>query len=100
MEQFASWELAQKANAWAGRNKTRWRDADYDRLWRAAEREMDPVKRAALFIRMNDFVVQNGVVIPIVARNGANAVSNRLRGVDFSSWSGTLCKLAYWYREV
>jgi len=51
------------------------------------------------FIRMNDLVVQSGVVIPIVARNGASAVSNQLRGVDFSSWSGTLWKLAYWYRE-
>jgi peptide/nickel transport system substrate-binding protein len=29
----------------------RWRNEEYDRLWRAAEREMDPVKRAALFIR-------------------------------------------------
>ena len=31
---------------------------------------MDPVKRAALFIRMNDMVIQNVVVIPVLWRNG------------------------------
>ena len=31
---------------------------------------MDPVKRAALFIRMNDLVIQNVVVIPVLWRNG------------------------------
>ena len=29
---------------------------------------MDPVKRAAMFIQMNDLVVQNGVVIPVLWR--------------------------------
>ena len=31
---------------------------------------MDPVKRAAQFIRMNDLVIQNVVVIPVLWRNG------------------------------
>ena len=31
---------------------------------------MDPVKRAALFIKMNDLVIQNVVVIPVLWRNG------------------------------
>jgi peptide/nickel transport system substrate-binding protein len=51
---FVSTEAAAKDNKWAGRNITRWRNEEYDRLWRASETEMDPVKRAALFIRMND----------------------------------------------
>jgi peptide/nickel transport system substrate-binding protein len=33
---------------------TRWRNEEYDRLWKSREAEMDPVKRAAMFIRMND----------------------------------------------
>ena len=40
---------------------TRWRNEEYDRAWKAAESEMDPVKRAALFIRMNDLLTQNNV---------------------------------------
>ena len=56
MAQFCSWEIPSRENKWSGRNITRWRSAEYDRLWREAETEMDPVKRAALFIRMNDLV--------------------------------------------
>ena len=55
MAQFCSWEIPSRENKWSGRNITRWRSAEYDRLWREAETEMDPVKRAALFIRMNDW---------------------------------------------
>jgi peptide/nickel transport system substrate-binding protein len=61
---------------------------------------MDPVKRAALFIRMNDLVIQNVVVIPIVKRNGAEAVSRRLRGYDFHPWTPQIGNLATWYRET
>ena len=60
MAQFVSWEIPSRENKWTGRNIARWRNADFDRLWRQAEVEMDPVKRAALFIRMNDLVVQTG----------------------------------------
>ena len=54
MNQFTSWEAASKENKWQGRNITRWRSDEYDKTFRAAEGELDPVKRAALFIRMND----------------------------------------------
>src|SRR5262244_3776980 len=66
MDQFTSWEVSAKDNKFALTNKTRWRNDEYDKLWRAAEHEMDPVKRAALFIKMNDLVIQNVVVIPVV----------------------------------
>jgi peptide/nickel transport system substrate-binding protein len=84
MRQFCSWEVAQKANQWTGANVTRWRNEEYDQLWRAAEHEMDPVTRAAMFIRMNDLVVNNVVVIPIATRAGAFAIAKTLRGFDFS----------------
>ena len=51
MDQFTSWEVASRANKWQGRNKTRWQSAEYDKLWKAAESEMDPAKRAALFVK-------------------------------------------------
>src|SRR5215475_12724945 len=57
MRQFTSWEIASKDNKWQGRNITRWRNDEYDKAFRSAESELDPVKRAALFIAMNDFVV-------------------------------------------
>ena len=38
------------------------------------DKELDPVKRAALFIAMNDLVIKNVVVIPVVTRPGVAAV--------------------------
>src|SRR5262249_47719066 len=99
MRQFVSWEIAQKANHWAGRNVVRWANAEYDRLWQQAATELDPVKRAALFIRMNDLVIEDVVVIPLGFGNEISAVSHSLRGLELGPWDWALWNLAYWYRE-
>jgi peptide/nickel transport system substrate-binding protein len=98
MNQFTSWEVASKDNKWQGRNITRWRNEEYDKLYRAAEAELDPVKRAALFIKMNELVIQNVVVIPVVFRPRVAAVSNRMH-VEQSGWDSDFWNLANWYRE-
>ena len=99
MRQFVSWEIAQKANNWAGRNIVRWANAEYDRLWRQAATELDPIKRAALFIRMNDLVIEDVVVIPVFRLPDMSAVSHSLRGLELGPWDLHLWNLAYWYRE-
>ena len=98
MNQFTSWEVASKDNKWQGRNITRWRSEEYDKVYRAAEAEMDPVKRAALFIKMNDLVIQHQVVIPVVLRPRVAAVSSRLRA-EQSGWDSDFWALQNWYRE-
>jgi peptide/nickel transport system substrate-binding protein len=98
MNQFTSWEVASKDNKWQGRNITRWRNEEYDKLYRAAESELDPVKRAALFITMNELVIQNVVVIPVVFRPRVAAVSNRMH-VEQSGWDSDFWNLPNWYRE-
>jgi peptide/nickel transport system substrate-binding protein len=98
MAQFVSWDLPSRENKWTGRNIARWRNADFDRLWRQAEVEMDPVKRAALFIRMNDLVVQQGVVIPITWRSVLHAAGTSLAGIESNGWDSIFGRIAYWYR--
>jgi peptide/nickel transport system substrate-binding protein len=68
-------------------------------VFKQAETEVDPVKRAAIFIRMNDLVVQSGIVIPIALTAKASAVSNRLRGVEHNPYEVDFWSLPYWYRE-
>ena len=63
-------------------------------MWRSAERELDPVKRASLFIRMNDLVVREGVVIPLLVRNEATALFRKLQGVEITPWGSNLWNLA------
>jgi len=99
MNQFVSWEAGSKENKWQGRNITRWRNDEYDNAFRAAESELDPVKRAALFIRMNDLVCNDHAVIPIVNRPKAEAVSNKLH-ISGSGWDNDLWNLKDWYRDA
>src|SRR5262245_35920441 len=100
MQQFTSWEVSAKANKWQGRNITRWRNDEYDRTYTAADSELDPVKRAALFIKMNDLVIQNAVVVPVLWRNGVSASATGLRGMDLTGWDSAFWRLPYWYRQA
>jgi peptide/nickel transport system substrate-binding protein len=100
MERYVSWDIASKANKWQGQNVVRWRSEEFDRLWKSAETELDPVKRAGLFIRMNDLVIQNGVVVPILWRSNVSAVAGKLRGAETSAWDSDMWRLGHWYREA
>ena len=99
MNQFTSWEVASKENKWQGRNITRWKSDEYDKLFRSAESELDPVKRAALFIKMNELVIQHVVVIPVVFRPRVAAIANTMR-VEQSGWDSDFWNLHNWYREA
>jgi len=99
MRQFLSSEVATKENKWQGRNITRWRNADFDKLYDESEHETDPVKRAALFIKMNDLVIKNIVVIPVVYRPSVAAVSKKLH-VLLSGWDSYIWNLQDWYADA
>jgi peptide/nickel transport system substrate-binding protein len=98
MLQFTPWEIASKENKWQGRNITRWQSEEYGKLHKTAEAEVDPVKRAALFIQMNDMVIKNVVVIPVAWRPRVSAVSNKLK-LTQSGWDSDFWQLPFWYRE-
>jgi peptide/nickel transport system substrate-binding protein len=98
MRQFLSSEIAAKENKWQRSNTTRWHNEAYDQAFHAAEGELDPVKRAALFIAMNDMVVEDGVVIPVVCRPQVSVISKKLRAT-LSGWDSTFWNLKDWYRE-
>jgi peptide/nickel transport system substrate-binding protein len=99
MNQYVSWELATRANSWQGRNIVRWSNEEYDRVFREAEGELDPVKRAAMFIRLNDLIVGSNHVIPLVKRPLTSASLLNLRPV-LSAWDNTHWLLSDWFREV
>ena len=99
MNQYVSWEFSTKANKWQGRNITRWQNDEYDKAYRAAEVELDPVKRTALFIRMNDLAVQSRAIIPVVSRPRVRASNLKLK-VPESGWDSDFWALQDWYREA
>ena len=98
MQSFVSWEASSKVNKWLGLNRGRWTNAEYDAAYRASEKQLDPVKRAALFIRMNDLVCNDFHVVPVVFRPSVNATARRLVA-PLTSWGTTIGALPDWYRE-
>ncbi len=99
MRQFLSSEIASKANKYQGRNVVRWQSPEYDRLFARSEVEIDPVKRAAMFIALNDMLINDVVVIPVVTRPGVSAVANNLRA-PLSGWDTNTYAIQDWYRDT
>ena len=99
MDRYVSWEVSTKANKWQGRNAMRWRSDEFDKTYRAAESELDPVKRAALFIRMNDLVCGDGYLIALLFRFNVSALGTRLRA-PLTGWDLDMSSLADWYRTA
>jgi peptide/nickel transport system substrate-binding protein len=99
MDQYTSWEVSSKANKWQGRNICRWTNDEYDKAYRAAQSELDPVKRAALYIKMNDLVVTSGVIIPLISRPRVRGAALKLVS-SLSGWDLDFSALQNWYREA
>lgn len=97
MQQWVSWESCQKANQWQPNNKSRWVSAEYDKLFRAQEGELDPAKRAAIFIQMNDLVCAGGYVVPIAVRKNVIALSKTIEAPT-TGFDNDLASIADWYR--
>ena len=99
MNQYVSWQVANKENKWQGRNVSRWQNKEYDEIYKQAEQELDAVKRAALFIKLNDLVVTDNYIQPILSRSRAAALGGKLTA-HISGWDNDLWQLASWYREA
>ncbi len=99
MDQYKTDEISQKANKWQGRNICRWSNPEYDKLSAAASGELDPVKRAALYIRMNDMVVNDNYVIPLMSRPRVRGGNLKLV-TTLSGWDLDFSALQNWYRET
>ena len=47
---------------------------------------------------MNDMLVQNWTMIPLIHRGGVSAHANTLGGVRMSDWDSELWNIAEWHR--
>jgi peptide/nickel transport system substrate-binding protein len=99
MNQYVKEEISSKANKWQGRNIARWYSDDYDKTFDAAQAELDPVKRAALFIRLNDMVCKSNAIIPLISRPRVRGAGTKLV-TYLSGWDLDFGQLQNWYREA
>lgn len=92
-------DIAQKSNQWAGGNIHRWVNEDYNKLYTQALTELDEAKQVKLFWGMNDLVVNEIVVVPLVHRSDVTANSKKLKGFETSPWTPDVHDIANWYFE-
>jgi len=70
--------IAQKENGWAKPNNQRWNDPEADRRYEALVASRANEEAAAALIAINDYVIEQAAVVPIVLRPFYDAISNRL----------------------
>jgi peptide/nickel transport system substrate-binding protein len=98
-QRFASWEIAEQANAWSGQNPNRYASDEMDEVIRGMGTAMDPDEQQSLFQEMNRIATEDGVEMPIVWRTGVATVANDLAGYHPGPWVSDLWNIGDWYRE-
>jgi oligopeptide transport system substrate-binding protein len=74
-------------------NETGWSDATYDQLVESARREMDPVRRFALYDQLDQILVEAAPVIP-----WGHYARNRLVDPSISGWPQNHMEALVWTR--
>ena len=92
-------QIPQKANNWSGDNNSRYCNPEYDRLWQEASKELDSERRARLFIEMNDLLIEDAAVIPLVHRADVMAFGNSLTGYEPTAWDMRTWDIMNWKRK-
>ena len=98
---MAGWvcdQAAQKENDWSLPNWSRYCNPEFDALFDQAAAELDPDKRTELFVRMNELLIQDVAVIPLVNTTLPTAISVDLKGYDATPWDVEVWKIADWYK--
>lgn len=90
-------EVKTRAQKWSGSNYERACNKEYDDLFDQLRKETDPAKRNELVIKLNDFLIKDVVIIPLVARAAnTSGYSKLLKGVTGSAWDSEMWNIADW----
>ncbi len=98
MANWASDQIPSPATQWQGNNMPRFVSPEYDAMVAKMAVTADLNERARLAKAMNDMLMQNYVMIPLVYRGRVSAHSNSLGGVKLNTWDSELWNAADWYR--
>src|SRR5690606_10683901 len=91
-------QASQRADNWLGSNHTRYCNHECDELHAPLSVTADLGERSEIIERLNDIVVQDYVIVPLVYRGDVSARANSLMGTAKNSWDSELWNIADWYR--
>ncbi len=86
-------------NQWQGNNMPRYCNPEYDALVEEMQRTGELEKRAELAKEMNDMLMQDYIMLPLVDRGRVSAKADSLGGVVLNTWDSELWNIADWYRK-
>jgi peptide/nickel transport system substrate-binding protein len=86
------------SSQWQGENIPRFCDAEYDALHQQLSQTASIDERATIARELNDILMQNYVLIPLVHRGRVSAVSATLGGTLLNTWDVELWNIADWHR--
>lgn len=86
-------------NQWQGSNTGRWCHAEFDALLATLAQTAGLEARAALVRQLNDLLVQDYAVIPLVDRGRVSAHADGLQGVVMNSWDSEFWNIADWHES-
>ncbi len=92
-------EAAQMVNNWSAANWSRYCNPTFDALHERSTKELDPDKRRQLIIEMNDLLIEDVAVIPMVERALAFGVAKSLEGVEPTPWDVDVWNIKDWRRK-
>ena len=98
MANWACSEIPGPENQWLGNNIQRSCTAQYDALVAEMSQTASLEERARLAKEMNDILVQNHFIIPLIWRGDVSAHANTLKGVRMNAWDSELWNVADWHR--
>ncbi len=91
--------ISQASNQWSGGNSARYVNPEYDALYEQAVASTDAEEVAELCIQMNDILIDEFVLIPLVSRaNVKDAASNLLLQENLApnGWETSFWNIANW----
>ena len=87
------------ASRWRGGNVPRYCSDAYDRLLARMAVTGDVPERARIGRALNDMLVQDHVLIPLVHRGRVSAHARSLGGVRLNTWDSQIWNIADWHRS-
>ncbi|MHB8648555.1 MAG: hypothetical protein ACYDAR_22460, partial [Thermomicrobiales bacterium] len=95
-ESFTTAQLPSKANNWGLGNINRWSDPTYDQMYEQYKRELDPEKRKAMAIQLDNYILAAGIRVPIILRNDIYAHRPDLTNIQYSPFSSEAWNIGHW----
>ena len=98
---MASWtcdQIPSPENQWVANNMPRYCNAEYDALVKKYATTAEPAERQKIAKQLNDMLMVDGAIVPLIHRGRVSAHSNALGGVNMTAWDSEIYNIENWHR--